>query len=207
VRVAADPVFLAPLVSNPGSDDVLEREGLKHGGGPLMIVALRRPLPPQAVLERLVEAIDHCAARYAARVAMLPLQPPGDSEASIEVIRRCRTAPVLLPGGYDFETTSALLARTSVIISMRLHALILAACFGVPFIALPFDPKISALTTELNYPLRELDARSDPVALVDEIWSRAAALKEHLSSAAATMQQRARLAFDWLQETVEGTVP
>jgi len=134
----------------------------------------------------------------------VPLQLPHDAEAAITVIRRCKSAPALLTGGYDLATMTTLLSRCTAVISMRLHALILAARLGVPFLAVPYDPKIEALTAGLAYPLAPLTRESQADELTEQWWSRRPALRDHLLARVPGMQARAMAAFDWLQALVEG---
>ena len=75
------------------------------------------------------------------RVAFLPLGGVGDAEVSTEIIRACTTAPVLLPE-CPLAKAAAILRGARIVVGMRLHALVLAARFGVPFLAHPYDPKV-----------------------------------------------------------------
>ncbi|MBV8081957.1 MAG: hypothetical protein JOY86_03145, partial [Candidatus Eremiobacteraeota bacterium] len=79
------------------------------------------------------------------------------------------------------------------------HALILAARLDVPFLAVPYDPKIGALLSGLAYPLPPLQRDSLTDELAESLWSQRAALRAHLHARVPTMQARATLAFDWLE--------
>ncbi|MBV8282793.1 MAG: polysaccharide pyruvyl transferase CsaB [Candidatus Eremiobacteraeota bacterium] len=201
VKLAADPVFLAATdsIDDPNTRDRLAREGLREDLPDLVAVVVRRGPALDQVMERLASLVDRLAVKYGAHIAFVPLQPPHDAEAASAVIRRCKSAPVLLTGGYDLATMTALLARCSAVISMRLHALILAARLDVPFLAVPYDPKIGSLASGLAYPLAPLqrDSLTDDVA--ESLWSQRATLRAHLRARVPTMQARATLAFDWLE--------
>jgi polysaccharide pyruvyl transferase CsaB len=209
VKLAADPVFLADAnaVDAPDIHDRLSREGLREDVTDLVAVVVRRGPGLDQVVERLASVVDRLSLKHGAQVVFVPLQPPQDAEAASSVIRRCKSAPVLLTGGYDLRTMTALVARCSAVISMRLHALILAARLNVPFLAIPYDPKIGALTAGLAYPLPPLQRDSLTDETAEALWSQRDALRAHLRSRAPTMQARATLAFDWLEELVraEGT--
>ena len=204
VRLTADPVFLADETPSPAARELLTREGLRDDVGDLVAVVVRRGAALDQVMEKLASVVDRLALRYGAHVVFVPLQPPHDADAAASVIRRCKSAPVLLAGGYDLPTMMALVGRCGAIVSMRLHALILAARAGVPFLAIPHDPKILALTRSLAYPLPELRRDSLSDELVDQLWSQRIALRAHLRGQMPSIEARAALAFDWLQALVEG---
>jgi polysaccharide pyruvyl transferase WcaK-like protein len=90
---------------------------------------------------------------------------------------------------------------------MRLHALILAARFGVPFLAIPYDPKVSSLTDDLAYPLPPLwvpgkgaPTAGDADALVDRLLSEREHLASLLESKTAEIRASAARNFDALDE-------
>ncbi len=204
VHLAADPVFLADTAESPQTRDALMREGLRDNLRDLVAIVVRRGPALDHVMDRLVSVCDRLSSAHGAQIVFVPLQLPHDAEAAITVIRRCKSAPALLTGGYDLTTMTALLSRCTAVISMRLHALILAARLGVPFLAVPYDPKIEALTAGLAYPLAPLTRESQADELTEQWWSRRPALRDHLLARVPGMQARAMAAFDWLQALVEG---
>lgn len=204
VRAAADPVFLAPEPSVETADRRLSEEGITAAGD-LVAVVVR----PSRVLDKIAgdiaQMVDTLSNAHGAQVIFVPFQRPADVEAAVSIIRRCRTAPVLLGGGYDLQTMSALFKRCAAVIGMRLHSLILAARLGVPFAAVPYDPKVIALTESLRYPLALLQQGSG-ATLAEALWSQRDALSAHLRDAAAMQALKASQGFDWLQQFVEGAV-
>lgn len=210
IRLGADPVFLAdePAEDPSGESDargpqrLLAAEGIPSEG-PLVAVVVR----PSGMLERMsadiAAAIDTLANRYGAQVVFVPFQRPADVAASVSIIRRCHASPVLLGGGYTLGTMTALFRRCSALIGMRLHALILAARFALPFLAVPYDPKIEALSSSLSYPLRPLQAGTG-LERAAQLWEERERLSAHLQTAGGVMRERASSAFDWLQALVEG---
>ena len=204
VRVAADPVFLAPDAVPEGTERALAGEGVT-GAGDLVAVVVRPWRSLDRIAGDIARAVDVLASRCGAQVIFVPFQRSADVEAAVSIIRRCQTAPVLVGGGYDLATMTALFKRCAAVVGMRLHALILAARLGVPFLAVPYDPKIAALCALLRYPLAALQSGTAEDRTV-EMWSRRSALSSHLREASASQAALASKAFDWLQELVEGAV-
>ena len=197
VERTADPVFL--VEASPDLD--LAAQGLGPESDPLVVVSVRNWNGGEGTAIAVAAAVDRFA-QLGARVAFLPLGGPADAEVSTAIIRRCTSAPTLLPQ-HDLAGAAAIIARARIVVGMRLHALILAARFGVPFLAIPYDPKVAALTEDLAWPLRPLwepRSRSAPdhatiVAAVDRVWNERDALAEHLRDATVRMQRLAERNF------------
>jgi polysaccharide pyruvyl transferase CsaB len=205
VERTADPVFLFA----PGDSPLdLAAEGLGPDSDPLVIVSVRRWNGADATAVALAAAVDRLAEKHGAKVAFLPLGGAADAEVSTAVIRKCRTSPVLLPH-YPLAQAAQVIGRAQFVVGMRLHALIIAARLGVPFTALPYDPKVTALLEDLEYPLEPLFVPGSRLpstaaieARVDEAWARRDALAAHLRGAAAGVAALAERNFEVLDELV-----
>ncbi len=210
VERTADPVF---LFESGGEPLDLAAEGLAGDDAPLVVVSVRKWQASEATTAALAAVADRLAGKYGARVAFLPLGGPPDAEVSTAIIRRCASTPVLLPD-YPLGQAAQVIARASLVIGMRLHALILAARAGVPFLALPYDPKVTSLCEDLAYPAAPLFVPGQPLPAADEIarrlddaWARRAELTAHLQSVRPQIEQLAERNFDVLNELVTRVTP
>jgi polysaccharide pyruvyl transferase CsaB len=199
----ADPVFLYDKADDDAS---LAREGFGDAGGPIVVVSVRKHSAFHDGVPAIARAVDRLSEHFGARVAFVPLGGIQDAEASTAVIRKCESAPLLLPEPTP-SRASALIRRSAAVIGMRLHALILAARWGVPFLAIPYDPKVSALAEDLAYPLEPLwvPGRAAPPsatvdARVDRLMSERAVLAEHLVAQARSARAAAARNFDVFAE-------
>ncbi len=200
----ADPVFAYEPPEEPFD---LEPYGLGPQSEPYVLVSVRKTAHFNDAVATLAGAVDRLADRHGARVAFVPFGGSADAEAATVVIRKCTSKPMLLElAGLD--AVAAAIARAKLVIGVRLHALILAVRFGVPFLALPYDPKVTGLIEDVSYPLEALwtpgakpnGARAD--ALVDEAWLRHDELAAHLAVAAAEQRALADRNFEVLQALV-----
>ncbi|BDE07737.1 polysaccharide pyruvyl transferase CsaB [Vulcanimicrobium alpinum] len=205
VERTADPVFLFEPSTEPLD---LKAEGLADDDAPLVVVSVRKWAGGDATTAAMASVVDRLAARHGARVAFLPLGGPPDAEVSTTIIRRCASTPVLLPD-YTLPQAAQVIGRASLVIGMRLHALIIAARLGVPFLALPYDPKVEALCADLRYPAGPLFTPGQPAPpptelarRLDDAWERRAQLAAHLRSVRPEIERLAERNFDVLNELV-----
>ena len=206
IEQTADPVF---LYDHGNDHNDLESEGLASAGHPLVVVCVRKAPGINEGVSIVAKTIDYLSERYGAHVALLPLGGSGDAEVSTTVIRKCTSSPTLLPVS-DLGRAAAVIARADAVIGMRLHALIFAIRYGVPFLAIPYDPKVSALCEDIGYPLPPLWIPGSKRRLEeDEIRTLAARLmsdrqelSSHLRAEATVMRALAARNFEVLDELI-----
>ncbi|MGR4064378.1 MAG: polysaccharide pyruvyl transferase CsaB [Vulcanimicrobiaceae bacterium] len=206
VEHVADPVFLYDAADEEAD---LSQDGLGPESGPYAVASVRKIAGLKDGVATIARAIDRLADVHGIRTALVALGGAPDAEAATLVIRSCSTAPMLLPSS-DLAKTAAVIRGARVAIGMRLHALILAARFAVPFLAIPYDPKVAALCEDLDYPLEPLwvpGARAplpDAVdARVDRLVSERDGLASHLSGRMAAIRAAAERNFDVLGELID----
>ncbi|MDQ6933657.1 MAG: polysaccharide pyruvyl transferase CsaB [Candidatus Eremiobacteraeota bacterium] len=206
IEKTADPVF---LYDAPADDSDLSLQGLGPDSDPLVVVSVRKAPNVTEAMQLIASCVDRLSERHGARVGFLPLGGATDAEISTSIIRKCRTRPTLLPS-CDLGRAANIIKRARVLIGMRLHSLILAVHYGVPFLAVPYDPKVAALCEDLAYPLPPLWAPGERTALAavevdgltDRLWLEREALSKRLLGAASALHGLAARNFAVLDELV-----
>ncbi|QPN56176.1 polysaccharide pyruvyl transferase CsaB [Synechococcus sp. CBW1107] len=158
-----------------GSDPVWSlATRLWHGhGGPLVLCWRPTPLLEGERWRPLLEALDAVAAAADREVIWLPFHRDQDRGLLLELDRqglvprrlalRSREQLVATP-----EAAMEIFSGASLVLSMRLHGLIVAALAGAPLVALSYDPKVRAAAQALDCPCLDLEHLQDARALQQE---------------------------------------
>ena len=192
VQVAADAVWLLDPTEPPS--DALQDNPARPRVGVFL-----RPLPnqPAALSADLWQAIagglDDFIRRYGGSVFFVPMQQPGDEQASQEVMSRFKGAAKQLSGDWSPSELLALAGSFDLVLGMRLHSLIFAARMGAPPVGISYDPKVDALLAQVG--LRAAVSAQQPNAgalaeALRDTWEKRAELKPRLVSVSAENRQK-----------------
>ena len=91
------------------------------------------------------------ASRYAEKfkrdgyhILFVPMHGPFDQNASRDIINLMGEEAHMLPYKLDIHEKISILSECSLLIGMRLHALILSAVANIPMVGISYDPKIDS---------------------------------------------------------------
>lgn len=159
---------------------------------------------------QLTEAIRIVAHHRPLELHALPMQcgfKDNDDLAMItQLFRRLETVSSIVHQPKDHWEVASIISNCDVVVSERLHAIVLAAIVGRPVVALPYDVKVSQLTGQLGLDRRSFDVNRpfDPEALAGAILAAAddSAESERLTGIAELNRQHLEQHFDQLREWV-----
>ena len=178
VEVAADPAIgLSPAAARPPS------------GRPIIVVAVR-PAPGWAQLEEgFVAALRKLGEGH--RLAFVAMHPAQDGPLATRLA--ARVGPYASVADYaDLEELMGRIGSAALVIGMRLHALILAAAAGVPFVALSYDPKVDAFAKAVQQSVAaSVNGRLAPDAFVTLVRAQLAADTTAYRASVAALARRA----------------
>lgn len=115
-------------------------------------------------LARLVVALGEVAAARNVEFHALPMQCAFKSGTDLDVLRDVLgrvDAPVHVHAPADHDEVAAIIATCDLVVSERLHAIILSAILGCPVIALPYDVKVRELAAQLGIRERSFDVSAE----------------------------------------------
>lgn len=183
IIVAADPTVILPAEPREVADSLLEAAGLVPAEQSYLGIAVR-PWPGfEEKAPVFAAAADYAYETYGLIPVFIPIEATHDVAAAEQAAKYIQKAPyAILPGTDIPGQTISLFSRMDVVISMRLHALIFAACHGVPLVGAVYDPKVSSfldsIGQDLYTPFNQLDTET---------------LKHQLDEAVARIGDRPRL--------------
>ncbi len=202
VTVAADPAFLLEPAARAEAVAILAEAGA-DAGTPLLGIVVREWRGARDLLPGLARVGRLAREQWGAQVVVLPFQPSADAEVSHELIALLSDA-VLLEGSPHPRALMAIIGQTSVLVAMRLHALIFAAAQAVPAVGISYDPKVEALCAEVGQSWMPVDDADRLVELVEYAWAQRESGREARRECAARMRARAGLAFDVIERVCAG---
>ncbi|MEP7081614.1 MAG: polysaccharide pyruvyl transferase CsaB [Chloroflexota bacterium] len=183
VEVTADPAIgLGP----PASRTARTR--------PTILVAVR-PAPRWVQIEdAFVAALRRLGESHG--LVFVAMHPAQDGPLATRLA--ARVGPYAIVADYaDLEALMGHIGSAELVIGMRLHALILAATAGVPFVAVSYDPKVDAFAAAVRQPVAgSVNGSLDADALVRVVRSQLRANPDGYRASVAELALRARRPAD-----------
>jgi polysaccharide pyruvyl transferase WcaK-like protein len=131
------------------------------------------------------------------------------AHAVVAQMLRAQRATVL-KGEYTSGQLLSLIKHFAFAVGMRLHFLIFASLQNVPFVALPYAPKVNGFLDDLGIEMPPLEQVSAGrlIAHIDHAWDRRRQLQARINRALPALRERAlentELAARLVRQSVRG---
>ena len=149
VLVTADAAFRFANENPNAGRHLLDKIGLT--GKRYFCISLRnwKTLPENFITEMAVFC-DYMNTKHGLSPLFIPMQPSNDAEISTQVIENSKKQGYYLDENFTIEEILSVVAGAEFLVGMRLHAIIYGAITQTPVIGLAYDPKVTAMFTDLH---------------------------------------------------------
>jgi len=148
MSVTADPVFSL----RPARDEVRQAEsyltelGLQKNLGIIGISMRSWNTYADQKMARLLDKL----AELGHPLLLIPLQHPVDLEYSLRIKELMKSPVTIAETQFTSTELMGLISHLKLLVGMRLHSLIFAACVGTPFEGISYDPKVETFLKQFN---------------------------------------------------------
>lgn len=187
VKITADPVFLLSVPQKDKVSQLLNKLQL-NDNSPYVVVVVRDWAGINNLVSIIANAIIEWAGKISTpvRIVILPFQKKMDIIHSSELENKLREKlPVLLiTENLTIYDLLAVISRSKLVVSMRLHALIFSAISNVPFLGLSYDPKVVAIARNFRQSVLPVDTVTSYQLQkqLEEVWSNLEENKASISN-------------------------
>lgn len=157
----------------------------------------------------LANAADYMIERFDADVIFIPMEwREFDLQHSHAVISRMLTPQraTVLQGSYSSGQILSIISNLEFAVGMRLHFLIFAAIQGIPFVALPYSPKVAGFLDDIGIEMPPINLVDEGrlIAYIDRAWDERDVLKERIKSRLPVLRERAASNNAMLMKMIKG---
>jgi len=200
----ADPALLL----QDGASALPKMEFAKANGVIGVCVSSQQP-PPSEGKKAIAQVLDSLVQKYGVWILFIPMNPQTDSLLmhQIRAVQVEKGKTLVLEGEHTPQDVLAIVRQTDLILSSRLHLLILAVLANTPCIGLSRGSKIDRFLTRARLP-KGGDVRTiNPFHLqevCERTWRNRQQIREQMRRVLGDMQQAARKNQDLLAVLVNG---
>ncbi|MGG0291829.1 polysaccharide pyruvyl transferase CsaB [Bacillus pacificus] len=155
IELVPDPVL---TWKRKKQSDWLQKHSLH---GKIIAVSVRHWNAKEDYIKKLAIALKKLK-QEGYQILFVPMHGPFDQNASRDVVDLMGEETYMLPYKMDIDEKISILSECSLLIGMRLHALIFSAVAKTPMVGISYDPKIDSFLRQVNQPV---------IGSVDGDWS------------------------------------
>ena len=192
IKVTADPVFTMNGISRDAALEILKSNKIPET--PFVAVSLRQWPGMGDFCEKIAFLCDSIYESFAHEIVFILMQPDIEREICQKVRSLMKHPSFMLEGRFMAEELMGIISVSDMMLAMRLHALIFAACMNVPFVGLVYDPKVSAYLNALSMPsagdVADFDEHS-ALAVITDLLNRREEYVDTLKSKTVQLESAA----------------
>lgn len=191
IEITADPVLKANVKYRP-----LKTE---H---PKVAIVLRPPHKGQLSVSTFAKIADSLSHLISAKIIFIPFHMQKDLPFTLSVMNSMQSAARLVKWNNAHELYG-IFSDVDMVISQRLHALILAALYEIPLVGISDDPKIARFLNELGQKNISLRGEANPyslLAVIADAWEWRDEFRKNVSSILPSFRLRSKMTSGLLNQ-------
>jgi len=200
--LTADLAFLLKPDYLRGSR-VLEKLNIHNK--PYLFLSPSRALDSPSKVESAIQTVLFLKEEYGLEILVVPFYPRHDHFALELIKSRLKDRAHYIEDCFEPEVALALVGKSEMVVSSRLHPIISAAITEVPFLGISYDPKIDNLANELGEGLTLQLSKVNPADMIYnsiKIYENRAEIKARLKNLLLPLIERALLNINLIREFI-----
>lgn len=204
VIITADPATTIQPSTSEHIDKILLDEGIESGG-PYIGFSIRK-WHGLSKYERVVaDTADYISKTHGLKPVFIPMHYPSDLAVCERIASKMSGDAYIIKNKYSVPETIGIISRMDILVGMRLHALIFAACQGIPVVGLVYEPKVEGFLKSINQPsaghVKDLDYENLK-GIIENVLKDKSNISKQLIGASESLKQKAienaKIAIDLL---------
>ncbi len=194
VIITADPATTIQPSTSEHIDKILLNEGIESEG-PYIGFSIRK-WHGLSKYERVVaDTADYIAKTHGLKPVFIPMHYPSDLAVCERIVSKMSGDANIIRNKYSVPETIGIISRMDILVGMRLHALIFAACQGIPIVGLVYEPKVEGFLKSINQPsaghVKDLDFENLK-GIIENVLKNKSNISKQLIDASESLKQKAR---------------
>ena len=207
IMVTADPA----LTINPESVEHINQLFLNEEIDPhqqFIGISVRKWVNHEKYEGVIAETADYIVDKYGITPLFIAMHYPEDLAIIDNIISKMKNKSCVIRKKPSVSEMLGIIAKTQMLIGMRLHALIFAASLGIPIVGMVYEPKVEGFMQYVGQVsagnINSLETESLK-KIIDEVWNNRDSIKENLDKNIAFLKDKAfenaRIAMDLIDGT------
>jgi polysaccharide pyruvyl transferase CsaB len=206
IMITADPA----LTLEPESDAHINQLFLKEGIDPhqqFIGISVRKWVDHEKYETVIAETADYVVDKYGITPLFIAMHYPGDLVIIDNIISKMKHKSCVIRKKPSVSEMLGIIAKTQMLIGMRLHALIFAASLKIPIVGMVYEPKVEGFMQYIDQVSAGKINSLEPESLkrlIDEVWNNRDSIKDNLDKNIAFLKDKsfenARIAMDLIDE-------
>lgn len=208
ISVTADPAFSLDMADTDEKEigKIFKEHGI-YSAGPFIGFSVREWKQHEKFVEIIARTADYIIEKYKACPVFIPMQYPGDLTIIESIVSKMKGKGFIIRKNYGEACILGIIKRMDILVGMRLHALIFAACAGIPIIGLAYEQKVDWVLKHIRQVsagnVNQLDFET-LTGLIDTTWYNRYEIGLELKAIAAQLRvkalENAKIAVDLITD-------